>query len=347
MQIHQNFRLNGKTFAEEDLLEIAYSLKKEGAPLEKSIGDFFTDWLSESPFIEVRTSGSTGTPKKIQLRKEHMVNSALATGKFFNLERNDSALLCLSADYIAGKMMLVRAMVLGLQLDFVAPSSNPLENLQKQYDFCAMVPLQAESSCENIHQLKTLLIGGAPVSNSLKEKLQGCSSQVFETYGMTETITHIAAKSIESDSFKTLPGITISKDDRDCLVIDAPQISDAQVVTNDVVNILSKNSFQWLGRFDNVINSGGIKLIPEVIEKKLSNLIKNRFFVTGLPDDILGEKLVLIVEGQPAKESLLKSIREAKFLDKYEIPKEVLNIDGFIETASGKIDRLRTLSNGM
>ena len=344
--IHESFALNGNSFSKEELKEVAYSFIKEGHDFEKPIGDFLLDWCSDKGYLEVFTSGSTGSPKKITLEKSHMVNSAMATGQYFNLKPNDTALLCLPATSIAGKMMLVRAMVLGLQLDYVVPSSQPLPK-KRNYDFCAMVPLQAEKSLEQPQSIKILILGGAPVSKSLEKELRKKANHVFATYGMTETITHVAVRQIspKTDSnFKLLPFVEISQDDRQCLVLNAPRISDSLIITNDIVELINKSSIKWLGRYDNIINSGGIKLIPEQIEVKLSSLIPERFFVAGIPDDTLGQKLILVVEGDNINTKLiLDTIKKETILDRYEIPKQIFSLDSFIETKSQKINRIMTL----
>lgn len=345
--VHPDFKLNGIPSAFENLFEIGYSLIKEGEPYEKPIGDFLVDWASKKPTLEVATSGSTGTPKTIVLKKEHMVNSALATGDFFQLKPKQKALLCLPCTGIAGKMMLVRAMVLGLELDYVEPSSSPLPENNKIYDFVAMVPLQVQNSLNQLSaRVKTLIVGGAPVESGLRSELKMLSTQTYETYGMTETITHIAVKHIAHDSndcFETLPNISITKDDRGCLVIDAPKISNERIVTNDLVE-LAGNSFKWVGRYDSIINSGGIKLVPENIEEKLSSLLKSRFFVAGLPDEVLGHKLILVIESeQQDVQELLVGIKNLKNISKYEVPKEVYFVKVFKETSTQKIDRNKTL----
>ncbi len=347
--IHPQFKLNGLTFSLNDLNEVGYSLIKEGEDFEIPIGIFLIDWIDDSDFIEVSTSGSTGIPKKIKLWKRQMVNSANATGSFFSLHAGNSALLCLPVDFIAGKMMLVRAMVLGLELDYVAPSSKPLEHTTKQYDFAAMIPLQLQNSLDRINQIHTLIVGGAQITDDLIENVQGKQTTVFETYGMTETITHIAAKKVNHTEtavyhFKTLPNCTISTDERSCLVINAPNISDELVVTNDVVRLISDSEFQWLGRYDSILNSGGIKLIPETIETKLRALIKDRFFVAGIPDKKLGQKLVLIIESSKKKANLIQKIRELKTIEKFEIPKDIFYAEKFIMTKNGKIQRSKTLA---
>ncbi len=348
---HKNFKLNGKSFItnEEVLVFSKHKLPQ--------LYFFLKDWFDVTSIVKVKTSGSTGTPKIIQLKKKHMINSAKATGTFFNLSENTTALLCLSPDYIAGKMMLVRALVLGWQLDVVVPNSNPLHKITKQYDFSAMVPLQLENSLKEIYRIKKVIVGGAPVSKMLLEKIQKLPTAVFATYGMTETITHIAVKSLndsamslrgvvtrQSQNYITLPYLKISKDSRGCLIINAPKISDASIITNDVVEILSETEFKWLGRFDNIINSGGIKLIPEQIEKKLSVIIDYRFFVIGIPDKKLGEKLVLVVEASNLKiEDLKINIENVTSLDRFEVPKEIYVVKEFVETETKKIQRQKTL----
>ncbi len=341
--VHPDFKLNGTTYSHEDLREVGYSLVKEGVEFEQTIGDFLLDWLSEKPTMEVFTSGSTGEPKHIHLKKEQMVNSALATGSFFGLEPEQTALHCLPSRFIAGKMMLVRSIVLGLHMDYLEPSSRPLQFSDKKYDFCAMVPLQVSRSIERLYQIDKLIVGGAPVTGKLKELLQDRPTKVYETYGMTETVTHIAVKKINghnsSDFFITLPDVTVSKDERDCLVVDAPKVADEPVVTNDLVNISSKNEFEWLGRHDNIINSGGVKLIPEQIEAKLAELFDTRFFVAALPDEKLGERLILVMEGEGDVDQIKKRMEASKELEKYEQPKEIYFLMAFLETDTQKILR--------
>lgn len=351
--IHPKFSLNGFSFKKNDLKEFAYDYCKEGEQFEKDIGYFLGDWLSPNEFIKVNTSGSTGKPKSIMLKKRHMVNSAAATGYHLSLISGDSALHCLPSNFISGKMMLVRAMVLGLKLDCVAPISNPLGQNHKVYDFAAMVPLQLENSINEIERIKQLIVGGAPISRTLKASILGKTTKVYETYGMTETITHIAVRRINSKKksaseekdlpFKTLPEVFVKTDTRDCLVIDAPNISESAIVTNDIVNIVSDTEFEWLGRFDSVINSGGVKLIPEQIEKELASIIQKPFFVAGVPDETLGQKLVLIVEGTVDEKQLISSIRKNGKLSKFQIPKKILTCTKFSRTKNGKLSRTKTL----
>jgi O-succinylbenzoic acid--CoA ligase len=232
-------------------------------------------------------------------------------------------------------MMFVRAFILGLDMEFVAPSSHPMERVKGDFDFCGMVPLQAKNSLKDLYRIKKLIIGGAKINKTLESELVVIPSQIYETYGMTETITHIAAKRVGESAFTVLPNVKVTQDDRHCLVIDAHTISGEKIITNDLAELISDIQFVWKGRFDNVINSGGIKLIPEQIEEKLASSISNCFFVYGQADELLGEKLVLYVEGEPMK--IDESIFEV--LDKYERPKEIVFVPEFKRTATGKVIR--------
>jgi len=334
--VHNRFKLNGFHLDKNDLCRVSYCLIKEGDEFEKSIGDFLLDWFDNKEYIDLPTSGTTGTPKMVRIDKQKMVHSALATGDFFDLNPGDKALYCLPTKYIAGKMMLVRSFILGLDIDFVPPSSHPLAKNETKYDFVAMVPLQAQNSLAALKDVKKIIVGGAKMSPSLEKSLLKLKkTEVYETYGMTETITHIAAKKVGEKAFSILPNIKISQNDSNCLVIDAPKISNEQIVTNDLVEIINENQFVFLGRIDNIVNSGGIKLIPEQIEEKLANEIHARFFIAGMPDATLGEKLVLIIEGEEQKFD--KTIFNS--LDKYEKPKEVFYVTKFAETENGKVKR--------
>jgi O-succinylbenzoic acid--CoA ligase len=339
-KVHNQFKLNGFRLDRDDMCRVAYSFIKEGEDFEKPVGDFLLDWFDSKDYIEMQTSGTTGEPKIITVSKQAMVYSAIATGDFFDLKPGDKALQCLPVKYVAGKMMLVRAMILGLDLDFVAPSSHPLWHNETEYDFVAMVPLQAQNSITELVNVKKLIIGGAAVNKTLEKKLLKLPTLVYETYGMTETITHIAARELGEIAFTVLPEVTVTFDDRNCLVIHAPRISDDVIVTNDIVELLDENRFVFLGRMDNVINSGGIKLIPEQIEQKLALKIHERYFIASKPDAELGEKVVLVIEGE--KHEIDPTLYDG--LDKYEKPKEVIFIPKFKDTVTGKILRKESLA---
>ncbi|MBF4493332.1 AMP-binding protein [Flavobacterium sp. MR2016-29] len=337
--VHNYFKLNGYHLNADDLCRVGYSFIKEGDVYERAIGEFFLDWFDEKDYIEMTTSGTTGLPKLVRLEKKAMIQSALATGDFFGLEPGNKALLCLPTQFIAGKMMLVRSLILGLDIDVVSPSTEPLALNTTQYDFVAMVPLQVQNSIEKLKNVKKLIIGGAKIDSALEEKLLPLKTEIYETYGMTETITHIAAKKVGERAFSILPNVRITKDDRDCLVIFVSSISEEAIVTNDLVELINDNQFVFLGRIDNVINSGGVKLIPEQIESKLIGKIANRFFVTGVPDSILGEKLILVIEGE--KQDFAPDFFDV--LGKFEKPKEIVFVPKFKENENGKLLRKSSL----
>ncbi|MEH6406171.1 MAG: AMP-binding protein [Leeuwenhoekiella sp.] len=344
--IHPDFQLNGRHYKPSTLIELAIVYIKEGEPHEEEVGGFLLEWLNDKDYVMVNTSGSTGEPKTIKLYKKHMVNSAHATGKHFKLDADTTALLCLPSRYIAGKMMLVRAMILGWRLDLVPPMANPLDNVFKRYDFCAMTPFQLDNSVARLHLISKLIVGGGPFSESLKKMVKDVDTKVYETYGMTETITHIAVKRINSKKrregevpFKTLSKVTVSQDERGCLVIKAPKVSTDPIITNDIVDLISYKKFIWLGRVDNVINSGGIKLFPEQIENKLASTIDVPFFIASEGDEKLGEKLILVMETQNTEAAQI----DFTALGKYEVPKAVYCTSAFVRTRNGKVQRGATV----
>ncbi|UFH46048.1 AMP-binding protein [Flavobacterium galactosidilyticum] len=339
--VHNLFKLNGYHLKRNDLCRIAYSFIKEGDIYEKAMGDFILDWFDSKSYVELKTSGTTGAPKIVRIEKQAMVNSAIATGNFFDLQPGNKVLHCLPCKYIAGKMMFVRGLILGLDMDLVEPSSNPVVKSDVKYDFVAMLPMQVQNSIGKLKNVKKLIIGGSKINNELVKELSTLKTQVFETYGMTETLTHIAAKNIKEEVFSLLPNINIAQDERNCLVIDAPGIAAESVVTNDLIKLVGDRQFVLMGRIDNVINSGGIKLIPEQIEDKLTSKINARFFVAGMPDQVLGEKLVLVIEGE--KQNLDDAIFDD--LDKYEKPKDVFFVSKFVETDNGKVKRKEILES--
>lgn len=348
-KVHLKFRLNSGNYQYDDLYDVAYSFVKEGTHYESIFGHFLMDWIDKKDYIIIKTSGSTGKPKTIQVKKQAMVNSAIATGDFFNLRPGQKALHCLPSNYISGKMMLIRAMILGLELDIVDPTSKPLIVKNKQYDFCAMTPMQLRNTLDRTRNISTIIVGGAKVTNSLKEAIKDHPAKIFETYGMTETVSHFALKQLnnftdeqknQEQYFKVLPGITISQDDRNCLVVEVPYISEEKIVTNDVVAIHSETEFEWIGRYDNVVNTGGVKVFPEQIENKLAGIIDQRYIIASEPDEVLGEKLILVLEGETNQ--LDPSVFDG--LEKFEKPKAIYNVKKFSETGFGKIQRKKTLA---
>lgn len=347
--LHPKFRLNGKIFSSSETLKIAakHLLKNDGKE-EAFIGKFILEWLNKSDFIRVNTSGSTGTPKTIKLQKIHVQNSAKATVKYFNLNEGTRALLCLPSEYIAGKMMLVRAMISGWDLYTTSPEKNPLENFEKEFDFTAMVPYQVHHSLSQLHKVKKLIVGGGAVSKNLEHQIQQLEINVFATYGMTETISHIAIRRLNGNNrspvYSALPRVKFSQNENGCLQISAPTISEEMVVTNDVVDLLSATSFKLLGRIDNVINSGGVKIHPEIVEEKLAKYIQEPFFITSEKDEVLGERVILVIECQDDIDfaSFSSAFNE---LSPYEKPKRILTSLKFVYTETGKIRRNSVLKN--
>ncbi|MEK6477081.1 AMP-binding protein [Catalinimonas sp. 4WD22] len=322
-------------------------------------------WLSGQPTFEINTSGSTGTPKNIQISRKQMQASAQATAKALDLKKGDQALVCINTNYIGGKMMLVRALELGMPLTVIPPSSKPLASVEEPIDFTALVPLQLKSMLEaedqefitQLNAMKAILVGGAPVGPVLEQLIhEHLSAPVYSTYGMTETVSHIALRrlngSAASDVYELLSGVEVKQDERACLTIKGKVSNDQWLQTNDIVSLLDEKHFRWLGRFDNVVNSGGVKLYADKLENSIQPAIETygiakRFFLAGLPDEKLGEKLCLILE----RKDNLNTEQEHKLklwmkehLHPYEIPKEILLLPKFILSESGKIRRKRTLA---
>jgi o-succinylbenzoate---CoA ligase len=321
---------------------------------------FIREWMTGTEQFVLHTSGSTGTPKPIHLTRRQMQASAQATAQALGLQRGHTALVTLDTRFIAGKMMLVRSLETGMHMVVREPGANPLVNLPPNLtvDFAALVPYQVETLLESpqaarLGAIGTIIIGGAPLGAAAAQRLAAMPCHAYLTYGMTETISHIALQRLETGNapgtFHTLPGISIHTDDRGCLVITVPYLPE-QVVTNDRVEIISINEFRWLGRWDNVINTGGFKVNPETLEYQIEKIfhrfqITNRFFVAGMPDHKLGKKIVLLVEGE-ADEKLRLRIDEAikTIAPSVERPKAVIFLPGFVMTATHKLDRKATLN---
>lgn len=344
--------INGKSFHSDNLHQMLEKCQP-GETWAAAVVDFLSNWFDESDEIITRTSGSTGIPKEIKLKKEAMRNSARMTNSFFGLEESKSALLCLPASYIAGKMMLVRALVGGFNLLVVEPSANPFENVQLAIDFTAITPYQLYHSVETLttKQIKNVIVGGGQLSSRLENLVQHSEIAFYETYGMTETCSHIALRRVngvdKSDVFTVLKGVGIAIDSRNCLIINAPHLHEELIQTNDLVAINGTSSFKWLGRFDSIINSGGVKVHPEQVEKQLEELIPQRFFIAGVPDEVLENKVVLVIESESYSLSDQQQLRTSmeQLLKRYEIPKEIYFVNAFVSSEGNKILRKETLKN--
>jgi len=355
------FQLNGQPYTKPALKQFAeQQLAQKLVSWERELFQFIVEWLSDDEHITAHTSGSTGAPKAIQLNKKQVRNSALMTANYLGLGKNSNALLSLSANYIAGKMMIVRAIENEWHLWANQPSNMPLKDIadKRTIDLVAWVPSQLKAMLDmndpeldlRIQRIGTIILGGSPVLPNLAERLQSFPNRVFETFGMTETISHIAMRRLSGpdaqDTFETTdPDIILGQDDRDCLVVIAPALAHQPVVTNDIVEVKDDRHFRWLGRVDNVVNSGGIKLFPEELERKIQPLLAQRFFLAGVADLQLGQKLVLILESPQLN---LKEVEHHKetlraALTRYEMPREIFAVSQFEETATHKVNRTETL----
>ena len=309
-----------------------------------TLQEFLSEWNNDADCVLVHTSGSTGKPKPLWVEKRRMEASARITCRFLELRAGDTALLCMPLDYIAGKMMVVRALTCGLRLLSVEPSSHPMRTVSASVDFAAMVPLQVIHTLqvaeerERLMQVRHLIIGGGAIDDSLARELQAFPHAVWSTYGMTETLSHIALRrlnGLERDEYYTpFEGVDISLNYDGCLVIDAPAVCAAPLTTNDRAEIAADgHRFRILGRKDNVVCSGGIKLQIEEIEKKLKEHIRVPFMITKRKDAEFGEAVVLIVEDEDGEpyQTLCRNT-----LLKYECPKQVICVGQIPMTETGK-----------
>lgn len=312
----------------------------------QAIQAFHQTWFDASDMVAVQTSGSTGLPKTIMLPKKAMMSSAENTIAHFNIPEKATALLCLPAHFIAGKMMMVRSYVGNWKL-FVTEPSAAILLPEQMLDFVAMTPHQVITTIKqhgsaSFNSVKTLIIGGGEIPKSALAEIINLPCQVFSTYGMTETITHIATKNLQvaNATFITLPNVAISTDDSNCLVIRANYLPE-KITTNDVVHIIDVQSFEWLGRIDNVINSGGLKIQPETLEQIISSHSSDLFFFHGADHEVLGRQLVLVTD----KQSNLPLLADAIFknLPKHHQPKQVWIVEHMVITPTDKINRKATL----
>jgi len=345
MQVHPNFQIQGRSFANtNELLKYV----EENFP---SHFLFLSSWFDDKEYVMAQTSGSTGKPKNIRLAKKAMIQSAKTSIDFFKLPPDTKALLNLSSQFIAGKMMWVRALTGGWDIYISSPESKEIKKIlsNENFDFGAMVPLQLINNLELIDRFDKIIVGGGALNEKFISQLINKKAAVFATYGMTETITHIAVKPLNQEAnqlrrglqykvFTALPNISFRVDKRACLVINAPKIISEEIITNDVVELIDDKHFIWKGRYDHIINSGGIKIHPEEIEKRLEPYIDVPFFIGAKEDEKLGEKVVLLIQGE--KEI---KIPFDKILPKYYIPKSIYYLPSFIWTDSQKIKRFETL----
>ena len=322
-----------------------------------TLEDFFSEWNNDSDTVLVHTSGSTGKPKPMMVEKKRMLNSARITCDFLGLKPGDSALLCMSLDYIAGKMVVVRSIERHLHLISVSPSGHPLKDVNKEITFAAMVPMQVYNTLqvpeerERLTHIRHLIIGGGAIDASLEKELQSLPGNIaiWSTYGMTETLSHIALRRINgaeaSEWYQPFDSVKISQTEEGCLVIDAPQVCAETLVTNDIVEIESyiynkveKLRFRIKGRKDNVICSGGIKIQIEEVEALLRPHLEKPFMLAKKKDEKFGEIAVLLSEDKEIK-TVEATIRRLLSDHKYWIPREFLHVDHLPLTETGKPKR--------
>lgn len=311
-----------------------------------TLADFLQDWNSQSDTVAVRTSGSTGTPKTLLVEKRRMLASARMTCDFLNLKAGDSALLCMSLDYIGAKMMVVRAVERNLRLIEVEPTGHPLANVTVDIDFAAMVPLQVYNSLQvpderqKLMKIKHLIIGGGAIDKKMQEELRTFPNAVWSTYGMTETLSHIALRRISgpeaTDWYTPLAGVKIGLTENQCLTICAPHLTPNTLITNDIAELNSAGGFRILGRADNVINSGGVKIQIEEVERRLLDYGIDNVAVSCCADEKFGQAVVFVTTRNTNDEALNNAI---SLLPKYWQPKRIVKIDAIPMAGNGKIAR--------
>lgn len=354
---HDAITINHRRVSINDILTSTASAQDQ---FEVNTFGFIKRWLDGDEIFELHTSGSTGTPKKIAFHRDQMIASALMTVKALTLQSDYTALVCLDTRFIAGQMMLVRCLMAGMGIVAVTPSANPFSGLQGPVDFAALVPYQVfhilhSTEVSFFNTVRRVIVGGAALDPQVIRQLQSFDAAFYATYGMTETISHIALQRLngsdQSKFYHTLPGISVRTDERQCLVIRVPFL-ERELITNDLVELRSNHEFRWLGRWDNILNSGGIKIIPEKIEENIRQVfdelgIHQKFFISSIPDMQFGDKIVLLVEGAEITLQDQSQLSDglSKVLASYEIPKEVIILKSFEMTESGKLNRFRTRQN--
>lgn len=334
--------IDGKKIAFEE-----YALLKELGIQSQGLElfQFLESWYNDKEHISVSTSGSTGTPKTIRLKKSAMLASAKNTAEHFKFAPNQKALLSLPVSFIAGKMMVVRSILSDLDLRVTRPTSTPLAGLKESFDFVPMTPHQfAYSSVNELNRVNKILLGGGPITAKTQSIVSKIDAAVYHGFGMTETITHIALRELQGTEaepiYNALPGVKLSLDSESRLQIQSHYFD--SITTNDIVKLTNNQSFKWIGRYDNIINSGGIKLFPEQIEAKLTKLLPMPYFITSETDENLGECVVLVVEKEITEDKLELLASFNSVLEKYERPKKVYFAASFLRTENGKIQRTKT-----
>ena len=331
------------------LLQETFYARYGADSFQASLADFLREWFDDHDTVLVHTSGSTGTPKPLHVEKQRMMQSAMLTVSFLGLHTGDTALLCMPLKYIAGKMVVVRALVAGLDLLPVTPSGHPLAQTSTTPVFAAMIPMQVYNSLqvseekERLQQIRHLIIGGGAIDTSLGNQLLSFPHAVWSTYGMTETLSHIALRKLNgpeaSDWYTPFQHVKLSLSPENTLTIEAPAVCPEILTTNDICEFNAQGQFHILGRKDNTINTGGVKVQIEQVENALRATLSRPFQVTAVPDPKFGERIVLLLEDPEAAcpESLLTEAVHS--LSPYWRPKQVFRIRQLPQTGTGKPDR--------
>lgn len=346
--------IDGRVLEQADILPWAEDLVLQHghAPWTMDVRDTLRELCSGDGSITAHTSGTTGPPKAIRLHANDLRASARLTGHTFHLRHGDRALLCLPCHFIAGKLMLVRGFVIGLDLHLIDPAGGVLNNLstQDRFRFAAMVPNQLHRALQDDRarlerQFRTILLGGGPVSKALEEDLQDLDVEVYHGYGSTETLTHVALRRLngprKQEWSHAIGDITFEQDERGCLLVHTPHLRTKDHETNDQVELLDEHRFRWLGRYDNVILSGGRKIFPEQLELRTAGLLPFAHFFTARPDDKLGECVGLVLETDQEASAVVPEVLDllATVLEPYEMPRRVTALARLQRTASGKLVR--------
>ena len=309
--------------------------------------------IDDDTTLHARTSGTTGPPKVVDLDHRDLVSSARLTAATFNLRPGDRALHCLPCAFIAGKMMLVRGMVIGLDLHIIDPRGSVLENLDTsdRFAFSAMVPQQLHRAIQEDRprverQFDTILIGGGPVSMTLIEDLRSLRTRVAHTYGSTETLTPVAFRESNAvtgpaEVFSAIGATHFGTDERECLIVHTPHLLVKEHVTNDLVELVDPHHFRWLGRADNVILKGGRKIFPEQLEARTAGVLPYPHFFTAMPDDRLGQAVMLVIETDRSAEEVLPEVLDkvTSVLKRHEWPRRVTGVSTLDRNSSGELIR--------
>ena len=343
----QRLLLEGKEYAPEDISRLVAEGAGNCPPALWDLYLFLNEWFDASPVITVHTSGSTGVPKELVVRKDRMMQSARLTCEFLNLQAGDTALLCMNLRYIGAMMMVVRSLVAGLNLVVRPASGHPLSDVEVPLKFAAMVPLQVYNTLrvpaerKRLEHTDILIIGGGAVDDSLEAELKTIPIAAYSTYGMTETLSHIALRRLNGEAaskcYYPFPSVELSLSAENTLIVKAPLICDDVLQTNDIACLCSDGGFTIAGRKDNVINSGGIKIQAEEMENRLQPFIPVPFAVTAVPDPCLGQALTLLIAGKPDIKELENKLQAV--LETYYRPKHIFITELIPQTENGKIDR--------